>query len=304
MKLHYFKSENGNFGDDLNPWLWNKLLPFEFDENEDEILYAIGTVLNHKMPKESVKYIFGSGFGYGEALKVDETWKVYALRGFRTAAKLGLDKRYVITDSALLVRNVIEPLEKEIGEVGFMPHHDSVNMADFENLCREAGIVYISPEESVDVIFEKLGNCKLLVAEAMHGAIVADALRIPWVPVVCYSHINEFKWGDWLDTVEISYNPIRMTAYFNPEWNNDFQKRLKNSMKRALREFNLGKGLFPPPPKRSSEKLRKQFVEELKAIRNNAKFYLSDEKKQNMLLGRYREALDKFICDYRSKHSD
>ena len=37
MKLHYFHSPHGNFGDDLNGWLWPKLLPGLWDEGEDDI---------------------------------------------------------------------------------------------------------------------------------------------------------------------------------------------------------------------------------------------------------------------------
>jgi len=46
-----------------------------------------------------------------------------------------------------------------------------------------------------------------VVTEAMHGAIVADTLRIPWVPVVCSPAILPFKWSDWTRSVELAYRP-------------------------------------------------------------------------------------------------
>ena len=35
MKLHYHRNKDGisNFGDDLNPWLWSRLLAHELDDD-------------------------------------------------------------------------------------------------------------------------------------------------------------------------------------------------------------------------------------------------------------------------------
>jgi succinoglycan biosynthesis protein ExoV len=47
-----------------------------------------------------------------------------------------------------------------------------------------------------------------VVTEAMHGAIVADTLRIPWIPVVCSPEIATFKWRDWTASLDLPYRPI------------------------------------------------------------------------------------------------
>ena len=52
MKLYYYKSPKGNFGDDLNPWLWNRLRPELFSENSDILFVGIGTLINHRLPKD------------------------------------------------------------------------------------------------------------------------------------------------------------------------------------------------------------------------------------------------------------
>src|SRR5439155_10040399 len=45
--------------------------------------------------------------------------------------------------------------------------------------------------------------------ESLHGAIVADALRVPWVPLRIRRnpHTSPFKWEDWCSSMELPYGP-------------------------------------------------------------------------------------------------
>ena len=46
MKLAYFRDPKRNFGDDLNPWLWDQLLPGLIDDvDDDRFLIGMGTIL-------------------------------------------------------------------------------------------------------------------------------------------------------------------------------------------------------------------------------------------------------------------
>ena len=69
-------------------------------------------------------------------------------------------------------------------------------------------MTFVSPELSVEALFDHYARAELVVTEAMHGAIIADALRIPWIPITISPQIDEFKWRDWLGSVELDYNPI------------------------------------------------------------------------------------------------
>jgi succinoglycan biosynthesis protein ExoV len=44
----------------------------------------------------------------------------------------------------------------------------------------------------------------------MHAAIVADALRVPWIPVVLSPQSNSFKWLDWTLSLSLPYNPTTL----------------------------------------------------------------------------------------------
>jgi succinoglycan biosynthesis protein ExoV len=52
----------------------------------------------------------------------------------------------------------------------------------------------------------------VLLTEAMHGAVVADAIRVPWIAIDstgCFPMLP-FKWQDWCMSVGVSYCPKRI----------------------------------------------------------------------------------------------
>jgi succinoglycan biosynthesis protein ExoV len=49
----------------------------------------------------------------------------------------------------------------------------------------------------------------------MHGAIVADAVRVPWVPVRLYEQVLDFKWRDWCQAVALDYAPTIIPALYS-----------------------------------------------------------------------------------------
>ena len=103
MKLYYYRTGVRNFGDDLNNWLWPKLIPELLDPTDGYLLIGIGTILNRRIPESPQKVVFGAGVGYGERPVLDDSWTVYCVRGPLTAAALELSPDLAITDPAILV---------------------------------------------------------------------------------------------------------------------------------------------------------------------------------------------------------
>ena len=298
MKLYYFKDPNGNFGDDLNPWLWDKLLPNFFDNDDKEIFVGIGTLINHRLPAEPIKHIFGSGFGYGTPPVIDDQYRVHAVRGYLTAERLGISKSLVITDAAILLRTIYKPAQKPEGRrIGFIPHCQSSRYFDWARVCEDLQLEYISAEWDVERVLSAISSCEAVVCEAMHGAIAADTLRVPWIPVVCYDYISRFKWEDWLSTLGISYKPHTITSLYDIERDSSSSVKAKNKIKRALQNTPFwSKNWTPPPPRKTSSEMYDKAIFDLKAALQGER-YLSNPEVIESHTSRYMDLIDSILSN-------
>ena len=210
MIIEYCRTKTCNFGDDLNPWLWPRLLGEELLSRDDGIyLVGIGTLLTAKRLEVQLKdakevVIFSSGTWNDSAPALPENCKVYGVRGPRTAKRLGLSEDKVIGDGAYLLRKVKLPDVKQTTDTGFMPHHRSEQYIDWQSICDQLDIKFISAQQPVDDCLAQLRSCRKIITEAMHGAIVADAMRIPWTPVKFSPLFREDKWHDFSESMQLT----------------------------------------------------------------------------------------------------
>lgn len=204
MKLFLYRGKAPNFGDELNEYLLPRIFPNFFDEDSSQMFLAIGSILYNTHPVEPLKIVYGSGFGgYGEPAHLSDKWKVYCLRGPRTAKALGLDQSYVAGDTAMLINRYRRPEMRKTQRCSFMPHWESLDRGDWPNVCRLAGMTFIDPRWPVQTILDLIESSEMIIAEAMHGAIVSDALRVPWVPVMPFRQTHRYKWFDWADSLDV-----------------------------------------------------------------------------------------------------
>jgi succinoglycan biosynthesis protein ExoV len=197
-----------------------------------------------------------------------------------------------LTDSAILIKAVKLPEEKKIYQFGFIPHHTSISNFAWDKLCSRLSFNFINPEWSVDRVLSELGRCETVMCEAMHGAIVCDALRIPWIPLKCYSYISDFKWQDWLLTVDLEYRPIPIPSLYDIENRLTQSERQKNQLKRVLANLGLAKKSWRTPhPRNSSQRLIDKAFNELQSA-TNSRVYLSSDVVCTSLLNRYLEKLE------------
>lgn len=206
MKLTYFRGDVPNFGDELNTYVWPALLPPDFLDDEDgELFVGIGSIIGTHLPTDARKIVVGSGYaGYmGEPNLRDGTWDVRFVRGPLTAERFGLPPEKAICDSAILLRAMDLPAaERQVG-IAFMPHFESLERGFWAEACALAGIRLIDATAPVERVLAQLKGATVLITEAMHGAIVADALRTPWIGVKPIFRGHHLKWQDWSRALDI-----------------------------------------------------------------------------------------------------
>ena len=208
MRVLIYRHESGvtNFGDELNLYLWDKLLPqIGSVLRPDLIFLGIGTLLKADLPP-GPKLVFGAGAGYGRPPTINSTWDIRFVRGRLTAGLLKLPPEKAITDPGILVGLMRQRSTNPRHRASFMPRFTNVT-PEIRGACKVSNIYLIDPRGAVETVLDEIADSELLLTEALHGAIVADALRIPWVPIRI-EHGHDFKWYDWLSMLGVTYRPL------------------------------------------------------------------------------------------------
>ena len=212
MRLYYWKSPAGNFGDDLNPWIWRQLIPELSALGDDTVVFSgVGSSLHELLPKGSVNVLLGPGAGYDSIPR--RNYQIYALRGKLTARAMKVPVDIPLGDPAVLVSRFYQPniTASDRPPVVFVPHWTTMELGGWKEPCRRSGCVLVDPRTEYLSVFDLIASARLVIAESMHAAIIADAFRVPWIPVVC-THRMDFKWRDWLSPFYLDYQPHMLGA--------------------------------------------------------------------------------------------
>ncbi|MEO9827247.1 MAG: polysaccharide pyruvyl transferase family protein [Paracoccaceae bacterium] len=299
MKLTYFQGDPPNFGDELNATMWRSLLPDTFFDDDSDVLFlGIGSIIQDIYPANARKVVVGSGFAgaYSSMPNVhDGTWDIRFVRGPQTCKALDLNPDLAVTDAAVLLRatHLPEPA-KGIG-TAFMPHYESIERGNWEEVCRLAGVHFIDPTKPTETILSEIRGADMVITEAMHGAIVSDALRTPWVGVKTMHHVHRTKWFDWAGSLGIDYRPAALRpsngreawAFHTGRWGNGPRAR-------AVFDSTAFKPANMAILHRSASSLRK-----LKASDPQ----LSKECAIERATNRAMEAVDHLVSDYNVRKS-
>lgn len=207
MKLHYCETVGGNFGDDMNLWFWDQVMPGWAGFDPDMTMFGIGTLLSAKSLNSYDKVLVcGSGTGYGNLRNLDPSHvDIGWVRGPKTADLFGLERSAAISDPASLVAGMerFKSIPRGQGGPIFIPHRLTSRLdLNWQRVSERLGADVVLPQDNSESVISRIAGAELVVAESMHAAIIADAFRVPWIPVRISHHFNEFKWQDWADSLE------------------------------------------------------------------------------------------------------
>jgi len=243
VRLFYWETAEGpnNFGDALNPWLWPRELGPGLVGKDGPWLVGVGSLLGdvRPFPEDGLKLVVGSGAGYGRLPAVDGTWRVYGVRGPLTASRLDLPPEAAACDPAILVgRHFDYGAVPRRAQVALMLHWRSVNTA-WRLMARQLGWTFVDPRDSPENVMRGIAGAELLLTEALHGAIVADAFRVPWTPIRTSPEILGFKWEDWCASVGLAYEPVGVWPLYRRPERDSTARRTGRAIKRLLVEREL-----------------------------------------------------------------
>ena len=223
MKLTYHKGKN--FGDAINPMIFHALFGDAMAKDDGNELLGIGSILGHFWPAENTSkfFVFSSGFAggdestYGSIPEVSDKYEIICVRGKKTAKALGISESLAISDGALLLPRLLEiPDEEKLFDFAYMPHVGSLDLYDkWPTLVESCGIHFIDPRNEPLQVLKEMKQAKVLFTEAMHGAIIADAIQLPWMAVKTNKSVNKFKWEDYLETVDLEYKPFDIPTLYS-----------------------------------------------------------------------------------------
>jgi len=173
-----------NFGDMLNPFIFSYFDIVLNYEEQNPILYAIGSVLNN-INSEFKGYIWSSGCLFEK--KVSFTVVPIAVRGKLTLKCLGnIDTTNIILgDGGLILDRLYKPMILKKYKLGIIPHYVDIIYSERHNnpiykfpIFDNDDVIFIDPRKDVKVIINMLCSCENVISSCLHGLIICDSYGI------------------------------------------------------------------------------------------------------------------------------
>ena len=228
----YRSTREYNFGDEITPWLINKMFGFSqstpCDSRANNVLLAVGSIMRLSSRNTEV---WGPGIRNIDQMDFKRAKKVHAVRGLFTRQRL-LELKHecpeVYGDPGLLLPNYYNPtgIEKKY-RIGFIPH-----IVDYafvkQRFTNNPDVLIINLKtNNIESVVDQILQCETILSTSLHGIITAVAYDVPvrWYKVSDKINGDDIKFYDFFSSLDHSvfskfdrknfrshdekYNPLR-----------------------------------------------------------------------------------------------
>lgn len=235
MKIYAYQAPHGNLGDDLNHWLWTRVLQPEFLQRPG-VFMGIGSVIHpdhfRRLPEDRPLYIFGAGCRSAQNPfeGVDIQRRTVMVRGPLSAQALNLSQDYAGLDAAYALQftdeyDQLRSLPKKHA-LTLIPYFRSGPLVHYPlvSALKRWNILRSDRYGTIPHALQTIAESQLILTESLHGAILADALRVPWMRLWYYlerpadRETAEFKWADWQQSLGIERIPTLRMPLDQSHW--------------------------------------------------------------------------------------
>lgn len=190
-----------NWGDDLNPWLFEKLTgktaAYCAHKDISRLLMA-GSILQCSGPLD---ICWGSGFITQDSARGIRIRAALACRGKLTARLLeenGSEPPEVFGDPGFLCADYVPPAPAKNSKIGIIPHYADQRHA--EVLAKELKARLIPVSLGIEEFVRAVSEVEIIASSSLHGLICAESLEIPatWIRISDNITGGNFKFQDYV----------------------------------------------------------------------------------------------------------
>ncbi|MCC2616576.1 polysaccharide pyruvyl transferase family protein [Aestuariibacter halophilus] len=186
----------------VGAWFWSALLGPMWPLNPEVCLLSGAQQLTRAgLSANALNVVFGAGIGADPPTKeiLLQQAHVYGVRGPLSAQMLGLPATKVLADPAGLLPQILPKpvIPSSRQSVVFVPSHRGRDSVNWQRICQRAGITHVDPGLTPTSFVHVIAGARLVLAESLQAVVIADAYRVPWIPVWSRHDIHRFAWNDW-----------------------------------------------------------------------------------------------------------
>lgn len=250
----YYSTYHRNFGDALNPYLWERIFNIKLKKSDFAHAEAVGvgsllqkcTASKYAVLKrfsghfKPALQVWSSGFiaAVPPGQVLTRKLEVKALRGHRSRQIIEQLTQTpcdcAVGDGGLLYPLLLDKIPAKKYPLGIIPHYRDQQLDCVKSLAAQfPGAVVIDVLDEPLEVLKQIAACERIFSSSLHGLIVADALDIPNRHVRFSGNVtgSEFKFGDYYSVFAPEYllpslTPAAAHAMTLEELSGDFRSKL------------------------------------------------------------------------------